>query len=290
MARLLRRILLGLVLLVVLVVGAVYALSERKLNARYTPPAEAALTIPTDSAAIDRGRHLFLVAAACAHCHGVNAEGGIDPAPNPVFLMSPPNLTRGKGGIIEARTPQQLEWAIRHGVRSDSTSLMIMPSDAYSHMSDSDVAALIAYLRQVTPVDHAPVPTGFGPMGRVLLVAGKMTVQVAPRTPVHPADPGPTVEQGRYLASIAGCHSCHNPALSGFQIPNEPFAPNITPTGIGSWSEADFALALREGKRPDGRILDKFMPWERFNGMTDEEVHLLWEYVRSFPAKETGVM
>lgn len=285
-----RKILVGLVLLVVVAIGVVYGLSQRILSRQYPPPAEAALTIPSDSASIDRGRHLFLVAAACAHCHGVNAEGGIEPAPNPVFLMSPPNLTRGKGGIIEARTTEQLEWAIRHGVRGDSTSLMIMPSDAYANMSDSDVAALIAYLRQVAPVDRTTVPTGVGPMGRALLVAGKLTVQVAPRTIAHAANAGSTFEQGRYLANIAGCHSCHNPALSGFQIPNEPFAPNITPTGIGSWSEADFALALREGKRPDGKILDKFMPWERFNGMTDEEVHLLWEYVRAFPPKETGSM
>lgn len=289
MLRLFGRILLGLVALVVVGAVAVYFLSERRLLARYPVAPESPLVISTDSATIDRGRRLYLSVAACAHCHGINADGGLDAAPNPVLVMSPPNLTRGKGGIIEARSTEQLEWAIRHGVRADSTSLIIMPSDAYAHLSDTDLAALIAYLRQATPVDRTPVPTGIGPMGRALLAAGKLTAQVAPLTPVHPPGGDSAADLGRYLANISGCHSCHNAALSGQQIPNEPFARNITPKAIGDWTEAQFTAALREGKRPDGTMLNRFMPWERYNGMTDEEVRALWEYVKSFPPKETGM-
>jgi mono/diheme cytochrome c family protein len=276
----------------VVAAGLVYALSEGKLNQRYAPPAEAALVVSADSAMIARGKHLYLATAACAHCHGVNADGGMDAQTNPVFIMSPPNLTSGKGGIGAARTPEQLELAIRHGLRGDSTSLMVMPSDAYAHLSDTDVAALIAYLRQLPPVDRAPIPTAVGPIGRALLVAGKLPVQVAGRTPPHTAAAVSPLDQGRYLANISGCHGCHNAALSGGRVPGEPPdnppARNITPTGIGSWTEADFALALREGKRPDGTTLNPFMPWERYSGMTDEEIHALWEYVRTFPPKETG--
>jgi mono/diheme cytochrome c family protein len=294
MPRLLGRILIGLVALVVLVTIVVYLLSQRQLKQRYPVATEAPLVIPTDSASIAQGRHLFLAVAACAHCHGVAAEGGPDAELNPVFVMSPPNLTPGKGGIGGARSALDLERAIRHGVRSDSTSLLVMPSDAYAHLSDADVAALIAYLQQLPPVDRAPPPTGVGPIGRALLVAGKLPVQVAPRTPPHTTSAVSPLEQGRYLANVSGCHGCHNPALSGGRVPGEPPdnppARNITPTGIGQWTEADFVQAVREGKRPDGTMLHKFMPWERYSGMTDAETHALWEYVRSFPPKETGAL
>lgn len=288
----LRRILLGLAVFLVVVVALVYVLSQRALNRRYSPPQEAALVIPADSTTIARGEHLYQVTSACAHCHGVDAAGGMAAETNPVFMMSPPNLTSGQGGVGAMRTPEQMELAIRHGLRYDSTSLMVMPSDAYSNLSDEDVAALIAYLRQVPPVDRSPIPTGVGPIGRVLLAAGKLPVQVASRTAPHTTSAVSPLEQGRYLATIGGCHACHNPALSGGRVPGEPPdnppARNLTPTGIGDWSEADFARALREGKRPDGTMLNPFMPWERYAGMTDEEVHTLWEYVRSFPPKETG--
>lgn len=292
MLRLLSRILLGLVCLVLLAGITVYVLSQRTLKARHTVAAETPLVIPTDSASIAQGKHLYLAVAACAHCHGVDAAGGVQPPPNPVFIMSPPNLTRGQGGIGGSRSAQDFEQAIRHGVRSDGTSLMVMPSDAYAHLSDTDLAALIAYLQQLPPVDRMTVPTAVGPMGRALLVAGKLPVLVAGRTAPHATETGAGADQGRYLANVSGCLGCHNQALSGGPVPGEPPenppARNLTPTGIGSWSEADFARALREGKRPDGTMLNPFMPWQRYSGMTDAEVHALWEYVRGFPARETG--
>jgi mono/diheme cytochrome c family protein len=294
MLRILGRILLGLVLVIATAAVAVYLLSQRTLTKRYPVAAEAPLVIPTDSATVAYGRHLFLAVTVCAHCHGVEADGGRAEPPNPVFTMSPPNLTRGQGGIGGSRSVADLERAIRHGVRGDSTSLLVMPSDAYAYLSDTDVAALIAYIQQLPPVDRTPVPTAVGPIGRALLVAGKLPVQVAPRTVAHTTGAASSLDQGRYLANISGCHGCHNAALSGGRVPGEPPdnppARNLTPTGIGNWTEADFARAVREGKRPDGSTLNTFMPWERFSGMTDAEIQALWEYVRSFPPKETGVM
>jgi len=70
--------------------------------------------------------------------------------------------------------------------------------------------------------------------------------------------------------------------------PNLPPASNLTPTGLGAWSQADFFTALREGKRPDGRVLDEFMPWKSFAKMTDNELTALWLYLKSVPPKPTG--
>ena len=70
--------------------------------------------------------------------------------------------------------------------------------------------------------------------------------------------------------------------------PGLPPAANLTPAGIGRWTEADFARAVRNGRRPDGRQLDEFMPWKVFGGMTDAEIHALWRYLQSVPPKEFG--
>jgi len=97
--------------------------------------------------------------------------------------------------------------------------------------------------------------------------------------------------RGRYLADIAGCHGCHGTGLSGGPVagpPGLPPASNLTTAGIGDWTEADFVRAMRNGRRPDGSSLDPFMPWEVFGKMTDDELHALWLYLRSVPARAFG--
>lgn len=70
--------------------------------------------------------------------------------------------------------------------------------------------------------------------------------------------------------------------------PDLPPASNLTPTGIGTWSEADFITALRTGKRRDGSTIDSFMPIETFAQMTDEEAQALWLYIKGVPPKPFG--
>jgi hypothetical protein len=70
--------------------------------------------------------------------------------------------------------------------------------------------------------------------------------------------------------------------------PDLPLASNLTPSGIGRWTEADFTRAMREGKRPDGTTLDAFMPWEVFRNMSDSDLHALWLYLQSVPPKAFG--
>lgn len=76
------------------------------------------------------------------------------------------------------------------------------------------------------------------------------------------------------------------PANVGWTNPRwkKLYAKNITPdpeTGIGKWSEADFILAMRSGKTPDGKILDPFMPWHAFQGITDLDLKAMWAYLKT---------
>lgn len=123
---------------------------------------------------------------------------------------------------------------------------------------------------------------------------------------------GELLQRGRYIATaIQGC-ACHTrerpdgtkdddwhlagapaqppatgpSATAGWTNPRwkKLYARNITPdpeTGIGKWTEGDFIRAMRTGLTPDGRILDPFMPWGRFQGLTSRDLQAIWAYLRT---------
>src|SRR4030095_8295519 len=73
--------------------------------------------------------------------------------------------------------------AIRRGVRRDGRSLIVMPSEVFTHLSQEDRGAVLAFLKQAPPVDRDVPRSGFGPVGRALLATGKMNILVAGKTP-----------------------------------------------------------------------------------------------------------
>jgi cytochrome c553 len=292
MLRWIKRIVLAVLALTALLVALVYAASERMLRRKYDV-APARIAIPNDRAAIARGEHLARAVTSCSMCHGDDGGGALYMDAGPIGRLVGPNLTSGRSGppLSDA------DWvrALRHGVRADGRSLMVMPSEVSVHLSADDVGALVAYYRALPPVQRDLPRSKFGPLGRALLASGKMNVLVAGKTPqIAPAARvpiGATVEYGRYLADIAGCHGCHGHGLSGGRVagpPNLPPASNLTPAALASWSQADFARALREGKRQNGTTLNEFMPWRTFAHMTDEEVEAVWLYLKSVPGKAFG--
>ena len=272
----------------------VYVRSEKILSTKYDAPATT-LVIPTDSQSIARGEHLASAVTSCVLCHGEGLAGKVYVDMGPVGLVAGPNLTRGKGGVGATLTDADWVRAIRHGVRPDGTSLIIMPSEVFTYLSAEDLGSIIAYAKQLPAVDHEVPETHFRPLGRWLLSRGKIPILVAPKTPrveLMPSVPRePTKEYGRYLANVAGCHGCHGFGLSGGRVAGPPSAPpasNLTPENLGSWTEAQFTRAVREGKDENGGTLDELMPSKTFHGMTDDEVHALWLYIRSVPPKPFG--
>jgi cytochrome c553 len=284
----------GIALLLAGLPAYVYTVSERALEAVYPAPSTA-LTLPSDPEALPRGEHLARAVGTCTLCHGDDFGGGIYADEGAIGRIVGTNLTRGRGGIANEFSVDDWVRAIRYGVRRDGTSLLVMPSEVYTFFSDADLAAIIAYIRQVPPVDRELPRSGFGWLGRTLFAFGRLNLLVAPKTH-HPADAraapaAPTAAYGRYLANVSGCHGCHGFGLSGGRVagpPNLPLAANLTPEGMGDWTEADFVRAMREGRRPDGRELDAFMPWRNFSTMTDTELSALWQYLQSVPPKPTG--
>jgi mono/diheme cytochrome c family protein len=216
-------------------------------------------------------------------------------AGGPFEVLAAPNLTRGTGSVVNDFTPADWERAVRHGVRADGTSLIVMPSEVFTHLTDQDLGAIIAYLRRAPPVDRETPRSGFSFLGRALVGFGAMPVLAAGNTPrvahASAVQPDTTAAYGMYLANIGGCHGCHGAQLSGGSAAGPPGAPpasNLTPAGIGRWSRDDFARAVREGVRPSGAPINEVMPWKVFAGMTDEEIDALWAYLRTVPPKEYG--
>lgn len=285
----------GLLLLVFIGATAVYGLSESRMGKRYVvnPPA---LAIPTDSASIARGEHLARSIAGCTDCHGPNLEGRAvidDPALGRVFAK---NLTSGKGGIGGTLRDVDYVRAIRHGFDPDGKPLKVMPSSDYANLADDDLAAIIAFVKSRPPVDKEGPAVTLGPVGRALLVGGKLPILHAERIDhakphVQPVPVAHTAEYGKYLVTF-GCQGCHGPTLAGGHIaegpPDWPPAANLTPSGpTQSWTEKNFRKLLREGKRPDGSPVSEVMPWKSIGHLTDDEIRAMYLYLRTVPAAAT---
>jgi mono/diheme cytochrome c family protein len=287
----------GFVIVLALSIGGVYGFSSSGFKQTYDVP-QSALAIPTDSASIEWGHHLVFAVGKCVECHGPDL-GGKAMVDDPAFgHLESSNLTRGKGGIGSTYTDNDFVRALRHGVRPDGTPLLFMPSQEFTYFSDADLASVIAYLKSVPPVDRERKATHVGPLARALYVAKKLPLVPAElidhkAAPVATVQRGPTAAYGKYLARVGGCQGCHWENLSGGPMPGggppgTPPAANLTPSGIGSWSLADFTLALREGTRPDGRKLNPFMPFVYTRQMTDEEITAVYEYLKTLPPTPTG--
>src|SRR5215212_5556832 len=161
----------------------VYGVSARRLQRVYPVTVVVPRTIPTDAAALARGRHIATAMGSCTLCHGQDLGGQMLGEPGPLGTLAAPNLTGGRGGLGATFTAADWVRGIRHGVHRDGTTLLIMPCEAFVYMNERDVADLIAYLTQLPPVDREMPRTHLGPLGRTLLAVGKFSVLIAEKTP-----------------------------------------------------------------------------------------------------------
>lgn len=285
------RTLAGALALVLAVAAGVYGYSEVHMSRRHAVP-DHRLSLKTDSATLAEGKRLAKV-RGCVDCHGANLAGSVmvdDPA---IGRLAAPNLTLG--GLGRELEPRDWERAVRHGVRRDGTSLRVMPAQEFTTMADDDLASIVSYARSVAPVSSVQPASRAGPVILALYAAGQVKLlpgEEIDHTRTHAAhmQPEPTATYGEYLA--AGCTGCHGPTLSGGKIPGAPpdwkAAANITPAGIGQYTEADFVRVLREGRRPDGSPVDSMMPYRLTREMTDVELKAVYAYLKTVPAKAYG--
>jgi mono/diheme cytochrome c family protein len=283
----------GLVLLIVVVVGGVYMAATMRMDRVYSIQ-PAAVTIPSDAAAIARGKRWASI--HCQGCHGENLGGTTffnDPS---LGTIPAPNLTKGKGGVGAAYSDADWVRAIRHGARPSGKAVVIMPSKDFYYLSDGDLGDIIAYVKSVPPVDKEWAKPNMSFLATILMQLGAFgdvySVEIINHTAPRPvaAKPGATAEYGDYLVKVGGCRTCHGKELSGGKDPNPaaPLGPNLTPGGdIAKWSEADFLKAMRTGARPTSAPMTEFMPWKDIGKMSDDELKAVWLYLQSQPKLAT---
>jgi mono/diheme cytochrome c family protein len=256
---------------------------------------------------LERGRYLVETIVGCGNCHtpqgpdgplpGKTLAGGNVVADSPAFTAIAPNITQDKATGIGAWTDDQIVVAIRDGKRPDGSLIgPPMPFSQYRHMADTDVRAIVAYLRTVPPIAnkaakstfHIPLPPAYGPpVGTVAAPA--------------PAD---TIAYGAYLAGPLGhCVECHTPMLEGgrfdwsrtgaggMKFPGPwgvSVAANLTPdkaAGLGSWTDAQIERAIRTGVAANGRHLAPPMGFYYYRGMSASDMAALIAYLRTLPAQ-----
>lgn len=258
--------------------------------------APPALQASTDSTVLARGEHLARI-GGCVGCHGEDLGGGTPESFGPIGVMSPPNLTAGRGGVGGNYTDGELARAIAQGIGDDGRTLRIMPSYEYNWWPQEDLAAIVSYVRSRPAVDREPPVTEIALMGRVLsqfgimdLISAELIDHGAP--PPDVPEPEPTARYGAFL--VRGCVGCHGETLAGGPIPGAPadipVPANLTPheTGLAAWTREDFEHLIDTRRRPDGRELDPFMPVAALQAMYPVEREAVWAYLRSLEPRETG--
>jgi mono/diheme cytochrome c family protein len=288
---------IGYVLVALVAVAAVGVVivvvsSDREVDEHVAPLAPPPVL---GRASVERGKHIFTAVSSCVVCHGADGGGGPFIADGAMGMFYASNLTKGPGGVGVAYGDADYDRAIRRGVRSDGTRLIIMPSWAYAAFSDDDAASVIAYIRSLPPVDRVTPRVKLGPVGRVLIATHKLpmdaTLLLDEGLPPAAPPAGVSSAYGQYLARIGGCMSCHGTHLSGGHLqgsPDDPPASNLTPAGIGAWSLADFTRTLRTGKDPAGHAVNPFMPWRTAGQMTDDELGAIYTYLKTVPPRPAG--
>ncbi len=248
----------------------------------------------------ERGAYLVKSIAACGNCHTDSAPGAAELAGGMRFselayTARAANLTPDPENGVAGWTDDQLVRGLRDGKRPKGSTIgPPMPVTTYRSMSDDDARAIVAYLRSIPPrpnhVPHStyrlPLPESWGP--EVTTVAA-------------PPDNDP-VAYGRYLASGLGqCMDCHSRrgenglpdfvnglAAGGAELRGPwgvSLAPNITPNGIGYYSDDELRKVITTGVRPDGSKLNPPMPVAYYANMTAKDLSAIIAFLRSLPKK-----
>lgn len=140
---------------------------------------------------------------------------------------------------------------------------------------------------------------------------------------------GASVDRGKYLVSITGCHDCHSPKTQGMtpdparllsgrpsttKMPSkadgeihasldftafygpwgQTVASNLTPdkaTGLPGrgYNEKTFIQAMRTGKKPNGTAMQPPMPVEVYQNLSDDDLRSIWMFLQTLKPVNNAV-
>lgn len=284
-------IVLGSLIGLIVMAGVVmFLMGNARFNKVYDfPPSN--LTLPTDAASIEYGRHR--AQSLCQGCHGEDMGGIVNFFEGgPLGTMDSANLTSGEGGIGKEFTTEDFVRAIRHGIDKEGKPVFMPAVVSTAYLSDEDLGAIIAYVKTLPPVDRQTNGQRFTPLAKILMTAGVLGNLPAETVShdVHVTAParGITAAYGEYIVNTHDCRICHGGNLNGGRHANptiDRISPNLTPGGeVASWSEEQFMNTIRNGVTPNGHELDPhLMPWKDYRYFGDDELGATYMYLQSLP-------
>lgn len=111
------------------------------------------------------------------------------------------------------------------------------------------------------------------------------------------------IERGMYLSNhVTMCIECHSerdfttftgPVIAGTEgkggelfgkdlgFPGDFYASNITPAGIGNWTDGELFRAITTGVSKDGHALFPIMPYLNFGQLDKEDIYSIIAYIRT---------
>lgn len=224
---------------------------------------------------VEKGKRIATL-LGCHGCHDKNLQGRLFIDEPHFAVLYSSNLTRA----LPHYSDEQLEYAIREGVRADGSPLWEMPSEAFTPLSAPDMRALIAYLRSV-PGQGAEHPrVVFGPEGKQEIKTGltkPAPEEVRRERHISPVAAGQNHEWGRYLVHVV-CGECHGPDLRGNPDP-ETYRPDLIVAA--AYPLADFKTLMKTGQPLGDRKLTLMakVAKSRFSHLTEAEVEAMHGYL-----------
>ena len=279
------------------------------------PPETANLNVPRDSASVARGAKI--ASLLCGECHR-DADGNMtgkimSEVPKPFGVIASRNITQHPEIGIGNWTDGELYYFLRTGIRQDgSWAPPFMPK--LSRMADTDVYAIIAWLRsddpRLAPNTREYPPTEYNLFSKVLANT-VFSPPTFPEQPILIPDSSDQVALGQYIANnMLECFACHSGDMMEVD-PNDPSksfgyygggiemqnhegeivrSANITmdkQTGIGNWTEQQFVEAVKYGKNPRGGALQ--YPMTPHTALTDAEVRAIFAFLKTVPVQQHAV-
>jgi mono/diheme cytochrome c family protein len=272
----------------------------------------ASPALAASAAEIARGKYIFGATGGCG-CHtapkgAANAGGRKYEGPFGTVYSS--NITPDTKTGIGGWTDEQIITAIRLGRHPNGERILpVHPFTSFNGMAEEDLAALVAFLRTVQPVNRPNTPKKITvPMFESVFLPAWLMTFAATETP-PPAAPVAGVARGEYLVRAVGhCGECHTPrSAMTMAVDNSRFlagnpkktgpegqaTPNITSdktTGLGDWTEEQIVTFLGTGKRPDGDVAGGLMEeaiqgtLAGFKDMTKADLQAIARFLKSIPA------
>ncbi len=257
---------------------------------------------------VKRGDYLMNTIMTCANCHspkgppeataGKDYSGGLswDEAP---FKVTAPNITQDKETGIGSWTDAEIKTLMRTGKRPNGVQIAeIMPTAFYGIITDSDMDAIVAYLRTIAPVSNKvpdpvykmQIPHGSFPGAEDALY--RRDAQGHGEEGPLPSPPSATAWSATRRWGPRGKDYAGKMGIGGFEFPGPwgvSVSKNITTSktkGIGEWTDDQIRQAVTKGVSKDGNPLKPPMGFQYYAHMTADDLDAVVAYLRTVPPNE----